>query len=471
MTESNIISATNPKTIPAQFRNDNKYLLNMFSSIEASNFDTKEINIDTYSVKLSKSELSALVRKNGVLRRAVYEYPRTAAATWIHLNYGKATTEDPGDVLTYLRNIPWFITAMTSVANYGVRSAFEYASGLARKFGSAHIVLGVSDGLELSEPLDPSRMQSIDFMKVYDCWELPYIGGIDLAPLNGKLNPDNNKVRDYFNYYGVKIHPSRVLSFYGNKLDSQEEIVSSQYQHDSVIIAMFEAFNNWLVGNQAVSVLLQTSSMYSFGIDDLGNLIRQDIEQESTKNQEALSLRARSLKRGMNVSGLLLFDKTLEELSAVNRSLAGTKDSLDALKDFLASCTDLPRSILFNEIGGGGGLASTVQSAQILDFNWSKSVSFWARDNWLQPLDRMIKLAMQTRDLYGTVLDAYTEDSVVFPVSLQLSEKEQMELEKLAAERAKILSEIQTDEGVLTREEIRSQYLSAVFNSAITLDK
>ena len=461
-----VISSDNVSPKPGQFRSDSRYLMNVFSSVNNVNFDPQAIDINTRFEKLVKSELSSLVRKNGVLNRAVYDYPKTASSSWVKLNFGKETKENPDDVLTYLRNIPWYVTSKPSITDYGVRSAFKYASGLARKFGSAHIVLGVSDGQDISEPIDTNRIQSIDFMKVYDCWELPYVGAFGTTNYSGSLDPKSVVTNDHFLYFGVRIHPSRVLTFYGNRLDTVEEIVGSQYQHDSIIMNMFECFNNWLDGNKATLQLLLSSSVFGLGIDDLGERIRADIEQDSTVNQQALTLRATSFKSGLNVSKLALFDKTMEELITVNRSLAGTKDALESLKDAFGACSDMPRHRLFNEINAGGGMASSVGSTQILDFNWAKCVSGWAYDNWLQPLDMIIKLGMQTRDLYGTVLTAYTENSIDFPISMKLSETDQMALEKLSAEKNKILFDMEA----LTKEEIRQQYLSARFNSGIVLD-
>ena len=460
-----VISSENINPQAAQFRADSRYLMNVFSSVNNPNFDSQLVEISLESNKFVKRELSELVRKNGVLHRAVYEYPRTAASNWVKLNYGKATKENPEDVLTYLKNIPWYISSYPSPVDKGVRSAFKYASGLARKFGSARIVLGVSDGNDLSEPIEPNKIQSIDFMKVYDCWELPYVNGFVSTSINN-VDPKYIPANDYYLFFGVKIHPSRVINFYGNRLDTVEEIVRSFYQHDSVIMPMFECFNNWLDGNKATLQLLLSSSVFALGIEDLGERIRADIEQDSTVNQDALKLRATSFKSGLNVSKLALFDKTMESLETVNRNLGGAKDALESLKDAFGACSDMPRWKLFNEINAGGGLASSVGSTQILDFNWAKCVSDWAFDNWLNPLDTIIQLAMQTRDLYGTVIDAYTENSIEFPISLKLSEAQQMELEKLSAEKNKILF----DMGVLTVEELRSQYLSARFNSSIVLD-
>ena len=98
-----------------QFRGDSRYLLNLFASLENNALESQDININSQTVRLAKAELSGLVRKNGVLRRAVYEFPKTASSSWIKLNFGKASKENPDDILTYLRNIPWYITAKPTV--------------------------------------------------------------------------------------------------------------------------------------------------------------------------------------------------------------------------------------------------------------------------------------------------------------------------------------------------------------------
>jgi phage-related protein (TIGR01555 family) len=446
-----------------QFRSDSRFLMQLFSSIAAEKFNTTDVSVDSYTPKFNKTELSSLVRKNGVLRRAVYDFPQSAAASWIKLNYSKETNKSPEEVLDYLMKIPYYTHAKPSIEGYGMRNAFKYASGLARKFGSAYIVLGVADGRDLSEPINTKRIQTIDWLKVYDCYQLTYnFTGVDVD-IPGTL-PTN---QDFYRLPNstMLVHPDRVLSFYGNFLDTREEFYDSQYYHDSIVTSLFEAFSNWLVGNKAIAKLLVKSTAYKFAMQDLGELVRQDIDSESTKNQDYLKTRAASLNNGLTVADILWYDKEFEELDTVALNLSGVKDSIDSLKDNFAAVSDMPRWKLFNEFGSSS-LAASVQASQMIRYQWAYSTIDWASNNWLDPLQKVIKLCMSAKDLYGTVLDNFSENSIEFPINIKLTLSEQLEIEKLAAERSKILLE----QGVLTAEEVRSQYSSSQFNPNITLD-
>jgi hypothetical protein len=449
-----------------QLRNDSKFLIQLFSAIATERIGDQEFSVDSHVPRFSKAEISTLVRKNGILRRSVYDYPQSAAAAWIKLNFSGETNKNPEDVLTYAMKIPFYTHAKPSIEGYGMRSAFKYASGLARKFGSAHIVLGIADGQDISEPINYKRIKSIDWMKVYDCYQLTYKQStgldFDLPGNNSKINQDSYGLPNTL----IDVHPDRVLTFYGNFLDTREEFYESTFNHDSVVISLFDEFIKWSVGNKAVAKLLTKATAFKFGMQDLGELVKSDIDTETTKNQDYLRNRASSINKGLSVADILWYDKEFEDLDTVSLNLAGVKDSIDTLKDSFAAVSDMPRWKLFNESNSGGGLSTSIQAAQVLRYSWAFSVTDWSYNNWLNPLYKAFSICISTRDLYGSMIDNFSESSIEFPLNVKMSPLEQMELEKLAAERTKLLIE----QGSLTPEEVRSQYASSIFNPAITLD-
>jgi hypothetical protein len=66
---------------------------------------------------------------------------------------------------------------------------------------------------------------------------------------------------------------------------------------------------------------------------------------------------------------------------------------------------------------------------------------------------------------YGKILKEYNENSLIFPLQLKLDDFEQINLEKMAAERNEILIR----NNIITNLEARNSYQSAVFNPVITL--
>lgn len=448
-----------------QFRTDSRFLTQLFSSLNAYKFDPVDVNVGNYVIKFNKQQLSSLIRKNGLLRRAVYDFPMSAAVPWININYSKGVNKDSEDVLKYLDSIPYYTHAKQSVEGYGMRSAFKYASGLARKFGVAYLVLGVADGQDLKEPINTKKIKTIDWVKVYDGFQLTYTQTQQVPDVPGgnTYGIDFDYYRSPYNF--LQIHPERVIPFYGNYLDTREEFFDSMYRHDPVITNMFEAFTSWLVANKAVSKLLVKSTAYKFAMQDLGDLIRQDTDTNTTTNQDYLRERAQSLDTGLNIADILWYDKEYEDLDTVSLSMGGVDTAIDKLKDALSAVSDMPRWRLFNEFGSSN-LAASVQSAQMLRYQWAFNVNDWTVNNWLNQIYYLIKLCMSAKNLYGSVIDNFQEHSIEFPLNIQLSQTEQLEIEKLAAERSHILIQ----DGVLTPDEVRLQYSGTVFNPNITLD-
>lgn len=430
---------------------DSNYLISMFSALQAEKLSSSQIGVNADICHLTRAEINSLVRSNGVLNTAVYEYPNAASNTWFNLNFAKSTSKDPSDVLNYLMNIPFYTALQTEVHGYGVRHAFRFTSGLARKLGSAYIVLGVADSLDLQEPINLKNIQSVEWLYCYDCYD---------------LIPDYTLEKDYFTLpNNQKVHSSRVLKFYGNRLDTHLEYTNSAYKHDSIISSMFNAFSKWVVGNDAIAEMLLTANMYMVGIEDLGESIRNDVVTGSTDGQQNIKTRAQSIKDGMSVTSLILYDLIHEKIETISRNFGGVKESLETLKDTFATMAKMPRWKLFNEFGTAG-LASSVDAAKILNFNWALSVKEFQTNNWLEPLHYLLTVVMSAKDVYGGIVENFTEKSIEFPIDLPLDEKEKLELENLAADRSAKLINM----GAISPLEVRKQYESSVFNPNLVLD-
>lgn len=428
-------------------RNDSKYLLSMFSSLYANKISSSDISVNITSPKLSREELNNLARTNGIIKRAIYEYPKSAANAWIDLNFSETSLKSQ-DVLDYLMKLPYYTRLQNSIYGYGARSAFKYASGLARKLGSAHIVLGIVDNNDISEPVNFDNVQGIDWMYIYDCYDLTI---------------DHSNGQDFYLLNNEKIHPDRVLSFYGNRLDTELDYVNSSHKHDSVINLMFEAFSNWFTGSKAIYEMLLTANMFTMAIEDLGENVRNDVQQGTSEYQDYLRNRAEAVKTGMSVTNLLMFDKAAELIENISRNFSGTKECFESLEKTLASVVDMPRWKLYNEFGTAG-LATSVESARILQFNWAVATQEWQIDNWLEPAYKLLKVSMA--GMYGSIIDSLSENSIVFPIQLKLTKLEEIELENIAMDRNQKLINI----GAISPEEIRKQYEGSVFNPNITLD-
>jgi hypothetical protein len=436
---------------------DSKYLMSLLASLVSDKMHTGEtFSIDTRNFSLKKDELCNLCRKSGLLNRLVYSYPMSAAESWVKLEFSsdkKSSVKKSEEILKYMGTIPYYTSVSgKEKAGKGVRNAFRFASGLARKLGSASILMLCEDFEDLDQPINISNLDGIQALKIYDCYEC----------VRDFLSTDKDVYYQVSGLASQKIHSSRILSFYGNRLDTYDEYCLSFKRHDSCIYALFDAFCNWLVGGKAIADMLKTANAYKLGIADLGQSLKEDTATNSHDTGDHLLSRMISVRENLSINSILAYDLTEEAVETVARNLSGTKDSYEALENLLVANSDMPRWKLLNQFGTAG-LASSIESARILQYNWAILVSEWSNFQWREPLSYIIELIMYS--FYGKILKEYNENSLIFPLQLKLDDFEQINLEKMAAERNEILIR----NNIITNLEARNSYQSAVFNPVITL--
>jgi hypothetical protein len=393
---------------------DAQYVLNSLSSLISSKVDPHSIEIDTNVPRLSKAELAALVRKSKLLQRLIYSYGKSAYSNDFHLNI-EAGSFDNDNLKNYLDSIPVYTEVCRDhVYDYGILSALRFADGLARKFGTAYIVVGYNDGLDLKEPLNTRRVKGIDWFYVYESERLiPLYYHKSYSTKGGSFKTPG----------GTEIHESRVYTLPGIEIDNYEDFVNNTYRHDSILTGLIEAICYWKISLQSVSDMIESASIYAMGIADLGTKIRQDNETKSVYNSSYIQSRGALLARSKSVSKLWMFDMNNESLDSIERSFIGIDANIEKLKDFFASNCDMPRFKLFNEFGTSG-FSTSIDAARILNFEWQTLTNEYAKEKWLPFIDQVLTNISATFN----IPEAYQSRDIIFHFGLKYNDIEKIEI-------------------------------------------
>ncbi|NET61717.1 MAG: DUF1073 domain-containing protein, partial [Symploca sp. SIO2E6] len=400
-----------------------------------------------------------------LLRKAVCLYPECAAKAWFHLAFANNKSGDnlPDFMMEYiaeLGNRKDKTEEEDEADIYGANDAFPIAAILARQFGKAYIVIGIDDRKEFSEPVDKNNIKSIRWLQVYDCWELyPDWGN------NRTRQPNFYRLYSHSSdqQYGAKIHKSRILPFWGNRLYSRRNYLKTGLNDDgvSVIQSMYDAYVDWLQGIKAGSAMLADYDVFTLGMKGLGQILLQDKQKGTNEGQQQIINRSLALDMGKSVIRGIYYDLENEEPGSVTRSYGGAKDIMESLENRWAAVSGIPKFKLFGEIGSQG---LTNNQGLAMRSEWAILVQDYAH-SWVSNLRQLLTYAFLAKDSpsRGKLPELW---DIEVPFDLQLTDTERMKYEKLAADRSKTLTEI----GAITPEEVRSGYMGSQFSPDYVLD-
>lgn len=434
-------------------------LSNPYTGIGTSRSKTENVQINTSRTRLNRQSLEVLPYRDELLRKAVCLYPECAAKAWFHLAIANNKSGDnlPDLMMEYIAELGSREdkTEEEDEADiYGANDAFPIAAILARQFGKAYILMGIDDGKEFSEPVDKNNIKSIRWLQVYDCWEMyPDWGN------NRTRQPNYYRLYSHSSdqQYGAKIHKSRILPFWGNRLYSRRNYLKTGLNDDgvSVIQSMYDAYTDWLQGIKAGSAMLADYDVFTLGMKGLGQILLQDKQKGTNEGQQQIISRSLALDMGKSVVRGIYYDMENEEPGSVTRSYGGAKDIMESLENRWAAASGIPKFKLFGEIGSQG---LTNNQGLAMRSEWAILVQDYAH-NWVSNLRQLLTYAFFAKDSpsKGKIPESW---NIEVPFDLQLTDSERMEYEKLAADRSKTLTEI----GAITPKEVRSGYEGSQFS-------
>lgn len=240
-----------------------------------------------------------------------------------------------------------------------VEKAFQYE----RAFGGGAILLGVSDGKALNEPMKPSEVSGIDWLTVLEPIEImPFSSYQDVtAPKYGEV--EFYQLATHAPSAGVMpagtprsaasqptqlIHESRLIVFPGIRV--------SRYQHntsvaghlwgDSILTRLTDVLRDFNIAWQAAGIIVTDFSQAVFSMENLLTLVGRD--------EQKLIDRMRALEMSRSTARAILID-TKESFKRESTSVAGLPDLLDRLSSRLSAAIDMPLTLLMGQSPKGLG--------------------------------------------------------------------------------------------------------------------
>jgi len=296
----------------------------------------------------------------------------------------------------------------------------------ARLKGGAALLIGVVDGMNLDQPLDPKRIKSFEKLRVLDTSEIEY----------SKIQFQMDPTRPRFGlpeYYPVKfdisetlqdsrlVHFSRIIEFHGDRLPTKtKRRITAERRYWGISVLQRADDHLKIIGSSIGSIdqLLHEMSVGKFKIKDLANML------STTEGKEAIQRRVELMDLTRSVFRSQYIDSE-EDFSRDSVNFSGIPEVLYIIFMLIAADTSYPITRLFGV--SPAGMNSTGESDMRNYYDAVRS----DQELILQPvLLRLIRIISQ----WEKIEEPYIE----FEPLETMNEKERAEVEKLKADAEQV---------------------------------
>ena len=281
---------------------------------------------------LPDEQLSALYYGNAIANKIVYKIPELIHQAGYTLESKKAPE-------------------LTKLAQHiELDAKVLEAHWQARLFGAAAVVPIVNDGLPPTEPLDFSKIKSINganvidrrFMRVAVRQSDPLKPGLG-EPEIVEITPHG--IAEGVSMPGVKIHVSRMLLFYGQRVDKKELPMAYGWGY-SILKTVFQSLRNSDSAMASLGAMLLEASVSVFRVQNL-------IAQLTSNNRDVFLERMRITNEQKSTLNSVMVDAEKEDYTRVAAQFSGVAENIDRVFQYVAAAADYPMTILFGISPGG----------------------------------------------------------------------------------------------------------------------
>ena len=402
---------------PDSYRNDTEQrfdgaLINTLTGLGTSKSKETHIRVGGIQV-LSQPELDALYTY-GLIRRIVDSIANEVTK--------KLTTVEVGDE-TEAEEIEWLPQFDEFLKQTEFHQAFSEVIKYQRLYGGAGLVLLIDDGLPPEEPVDETRIRSINGYVPLSRHELipDDVTFIDYSRPTHYRITTSQKLSDVQTESAVnlRIHHSRVARFDGLWLPYRLRTTNSGWGQ-SVIGSVWYAIKKYWSALDGLGEIAEDASLFVHQIPGLFQRIASGNESDLKKRLEANSL-SRSVYGGLAID-------TEEQVDFLSRNLSGLKDALDPFIQEIQAALGWPKSILTGESPGGMGKEGRFEERM-----WASIVESWQENYCRTAVTQVFRYIFLSKD--GPTRGAPPKNwKVYFPSTFTYTDKEKAELRLTTAQ-------------------------------------
>lgn len=379
---------------------------------------------------------------------------------WITMNVDDSAEDESSREQDAEERVDTAKKVMQKLDELSAQSLFTQAKVWARVQGGSLLFLGVNDGHggDLTQPLDENALVSVDFLKVFDRWDVttlqtfddlsePNFGQPKIYALQTTTETGQQTIPH------TQIHASRFIRFDG-VLTSRQRLARNNGWSDSIYTRLESVLRDFGMAWGGVAHLLQDFSQAVFKMKGLARAIAAD------KDSLVLN-RIATMDMCRGVSRLVPIDAEGEDLIRTPTPVAGLPDLMDRFALRLSAAARMPVSLMMGM--SPAGLSATGQAD--IRFFYDQI----ARQQVIEAkpsLMRLIHLILVSSDgpTHGIEPDNW---SITFNPLWQLSDVEQATVRKSQAET----DAIYIGNDVLTSDEVaNSRFGGDTYSTETILD-
>lgn len=301
-----------------------------------SQTDSQYLNLRYYLISNNRQLLSQMYVEHGIVQTLVDQPVDDAFRAGYDIKTGQLDADDLEQLQKWMHSS-------------GAFQAYAQATKWKRLFGGGGVLIMTTQ--KAAEPFNIEKINKFSRIafKACDMWEL-YCNKIDMhdSSLQGtsaNATKDNVLDSDYYDYYGVRVDPSRVLKLVGKEAPSFIRIRLRGWGM-SEIERLVRSLNQYMKNQDVIYDLLDEAKIDIFRIEGLNDsMIDKDGVARVTRRIQTANM----LK---NYNNALTMDMN-DEYSQKQITFAGLSDILEQVRITIASDVKMPLTKLFGQSAAG----------------------------------------------------------------------------------------------------------------------
>jgi len=301
---------------------------NVYTQVMQNGKDKRTGSTITYSI-LNQLDVETLYAGDNIASKIIDTIPEEGIREWI--SFDNLKPKDSENLQNYLDNLK-------------TKEKFEKAWKYGRLYGGAMILVSLSDGLELDEPVDFTKINSINALTVLSRYSITP----ETTEIDKDLQSKNYGMPIYYtlsNEGKGRIHHSRLLRFDGATLPEQI-FRDNLYWHDSILSKIWRELEGYSNSHNALPNIVTEFKQSILKIKNIADML-------SAGKESAVINRLQALDLGKTVFKSLLLDAD-EEYDVKSTALSGLNDLINQINMRIVSASGMPHTILLGTSPTGG---------------------------------------------------------------------------------------------------------------------